>query len=75
MEYVRLEVVRPQDEVADDTAIVGDLVGDAEGAVQVQGRSGAMDSRTDATDALSDALGVAGVSPSEDQLPATEQRT
>ena len=73
MEDMVLGDVRAVDKVADDAAVIRYLVGDAEGAIQVQRRGDAVGLRADAANALGDYLGVPRVAaPQDDFQPAEE---
>ena len=64
VQYVGLNEVRTQEEVAHDPAVVGDLVSNAEGAIQAQSSSNTMRLGADSANPLGYYLGITWVSPS-----------
>jgi len=74
VEDVALEDVGAEDEVADDAAVVGDLVGDAEGRVEGERRGRGVRRGADAADPLGHALRVHGMAAAEEDLEAAEHR-
>jgi hypothetical protein len=70
---VRLEVVGGQQNIADDAAVRGNLVGHAEGGIEGVGRRRPVDHRAYAADALRQADGVERVAADQNVLEAAPQ--
>ena len=72
VQYVRLQVVGAEDEVADDAAVVGDPIRHAQGVVEAERRRRGVGRGAHAADALRQPGGVQRVAADQDLLEPAE---
>ena len=73
MEDVRLDVVGPLDQIAQDPAVLRDLIRNPKSGVKVQRRDRGVSRRSHSADALCNVLGIIRVTPPKKYLEASEQ--
>jgi hypothetical protein len=66
MENMVGDVSGSEDEVTDNSAVIGYFIGETEGAIQIKGSGYRVAGRADAADTLDIPLGITGVSAFKD---------